>query len=295
MGCAAVRTTRGFSGKALFVVCAWGVSFVATRMALETLTPVALVATRTIIGSAVLVAIARFRGTRVLPPREALAPCLILGVIVAVHLLIQTSGLAYTSAINTAWIIGFIPVCIAIGARIFLQHRLEGIGWLGVAVATGGVLLLTMQEMPNFAHARLGDLLVLASCVTWTAYTLLSVKPVARHGALSMTVVPMMIAAVVLAGACVIGGRILCGVPTLQSVSAIVFLSIICSGVAYLLWFSAVREHGPARTGAYIYLEPFVTLVVAWVTLGEPITPRTMVGGCFVLLGVHFVTRGSRH
>jgi drug/metabolite transporter (DMT)-like permease len=45
--------------------------------------------------------------------------------------------------------------------------------------------------------------------------------------------------------------------------AALAFLGVLCSGVAYLLWFRAVGGIGPARTGSYLYLEPFVKLAVA--------------------------------
>jgi drug/metabolite transporter (DMT)-like permease len=280
---------RLWSGKALLVVSAWGASFVATRMALAVLTPFALVAIRLAIGGGLLVALGRLQGRPVLPPREGRAAALLLGLVVAVHLLIQAVGLRYTSAVSTGWIVGFIPVTIALGARLFLGQRLGAVGWLGVAVATTGVLLVTARPPAELAQAHLGDLLQLVSCVTWTAYTLLAVRPVARHGSLVMTATPMLVAAGVVGLGAAADRRLLVAPPTLPAVVAVAFLAVVCSGVAYLLWLSALDEIGPARTGVYLYLEPFVTLATAAALLGERVTPLAVAGGCAVLLGVVLV------
>jgi len=186
------------SGAALFAVVAWGASFVATRFALEAFTPFALVALRLTLGVVLLLAVARWQGHRAVPGRGVAGVTVLLGLIVAAHLLIQAIGLGHTTAMNTAWIISFIPVVIAIGARLFLGQRLPALAWAGVAIASLGVLLVTAQEPPDFAHARLGDLLQLGSCFTWAAYTLLAVRPLQRWGSLAMTAGPMAVAAAVL-------------------------------------------------------------------------------------------------
>lgn len=282
------------SGAALFVVAAWGVSFVSTRIALEAFSPLSIVAMRLALGAATLLGVARWGRLRALPGRAAARVTVLLGLIVAAHLLIQAIGLEHTTAMNTAWIIGFIPVVIALGARIFLGQRLPPIAWSGIVVATVGVVLVTAREPPHFSGARLGDVLQIGSCFTWAAYTLVAVRPLQRWGSLPMTTGPITVAAAVLWIATAIDGRILIGEPDLASVGAVVFLGAVCSGIAYLLWMRAVAEIGPARTGVYLYVEPFVTLAVAWAVLGEPVMANAVAGGIAVLGGVALVHRAGR-
>ena len=117
-----------------------------------------------------------------LPARADLGVCTLLGFIVGGHLLIQTYGLQYTSAVNTGWIIALIPITLAIGAHVLHRQRIGGIGWAGVLAGAAGVFLVTMSAPPNFKDARLGDLLQLTSCFTWTVYTLVGSGPVVRNG-----------------------------------------------------------------------------------------------------------------
>lgn len=281
------------SGAALFAVIAWGASFVATRIALEAFTPFALVALRLTLGVVLLLAVARWQRQRAVPGRGAAGVTVLLGLIVAAHLLIQAIGLGHTTAMNSAWIISFIPVVIALGARIFLGQRLPALAWAGVAIASLGVLLVTAQEPPDFANARLGDLLQLGSCFTWAAYTLVAVRPLQRWGSLPMTAAPMAVAAAVLWLAAAADGRLLVAPPHLASMLSIVFLGVLCSGAAFLLWLRAVAAVGPARSGVYLYVEPFVTLALASAMLGEPVLANAVAGGIAVLAGVALVHRAG--
>jgi drug/metabolite transporter (DMT)-like permease len=279
------------SGAALLAVVLWGASFVATRFVLEVFSPLALVAIRLVLGCVVLVIIGRIAGYAVWSDRGGRRVWMVLGCIIAAHLLIQAVGLTYTTAVHTGWIIGFIPVVIALGARIFLGQRLSSGAWLGVAIATCGVLLVTAQRPPDFSQARLGDLLQVLSCFTWAAYTLIAIRPIERHGSLPTTAVPMAVAAAILTAAAAVQGSPMVGHPTAAHITALAFLGVLCSGVAYLLWFGAVGGIGPARTGSYLYLEPFVTLAVAWSVLDEPVTVTAVAGGIVVLFGVWLVNR----
>jgi drug/metabolite transporter (DMT)-like permease len=299
-----MNVLRAVSVKGLLAVVVWGGSFVATRVALEWLHPFSLVAARLAAGVLLLALAVKASGGPLLPARSDWPACTFLGAVLAIHLLGQAYGLLYTSAMNTGWIIGFMPVTIALGAFLLRQQRINGIGWLGVAVGTGGVLLVTLRAPPDFAHARFGDLLQIGSCLTWTVYTLAAVGPNGRNGVLRVTTFGMAIAAVLAALATVVVALLAARVPdapgalagpfTLRSLAALAFLGPVCSGVAYYLWFAAQHDHGPARVGSLLYVEPFVALVTGAAMLHETVTINAVGGGLCVLGGVWLVARGSQ-
>jgi len=270
----------------------WGASFVATRIALESFTPIGLVAVRMVAGTAVLVAAGFVTRRSILPARGDRWIALLLGVILGGHILLQAIGLRYTSAMNAGWIIGFTPIPIALGGWFFLRQRLSPAAWAGLLVATSGVVLIIAATTPGFAEARTGDALQLLSCFTWALYTLAGAGAVARNGALRITV-PAMAASAVLLAAFVPWAGILHRPLTAASALATAFLGLVCSGAGFLLWYAALREHGAARAGSYLYLEPFVTVAVSAALLGEPISGSVVAGGVLVLAGVWAVARGS--
>ncbi len=250
-------------------------------------------AVRLTIGALFLASILRLSGQPLLPSRQDIPRCVFLGVLLAAHLSIQAFGLKYTTIINTGWIIGVIPVTIAVGAQITGQQRLNPRGWIGVAVATFGILLVTTTELPDFRQARFGDLLQFGSCLTWTVYTLAGAAPVERNGALRVIAFVMVVAAIV-AGLAAAGTTTMCGPLNKEVVISMFFLGLACSGLAYVFWFQAIRRSGPTAVGTVLYLEPFITLAAGVLILSEPAPARTLAGGLFVLFGIRFVGKGVR-
>jgi len=71
----------------------------------------------------------------------------------------------------------------------------------------------------------------------------------------------------------------------------ILFLGVCCSGLAYLFWYAALEERDSSTVGVYLYLEPFVTLIGAYLFLDEGIHWITLMGGGMILSGVFLTTR----
>jgi drug/metabolite transporter (DMT)-like permease len=76
-----------------------------------------------------------------------------------------------------------------------------------------------------------------------------------------------------------------------STVSILTWLSIFYSaifalGIAYTIWYAAVRQIGSARTSAYSNVIPVVAMATAVVFLGEPLTATQAIGAATVLVGV---------
>ena len=72
---------------------------------------------------------------------------------------------------------------------------------------------------------------------------------------------------------------------------AILFLGVLCSGIAYIFWYDALKFLPVAQTGAFLYLEPVVTVIVAALVIKESILLATLLGGIIILIGVWLVNR----
>jgi drug/metabolite transporter (DMT)-like permease len=277
-------------GWGLLATLFWGLSFVGVRIALKGLTPFGLVWMRLSIGAGVLYCLLVASGGKVLPHREDRARCLLLGLIVSIHLSLQAAAMELTSATRAGWIVSFIPVVVALSARVFQGQRLSLGGWIGAGVATAGVLVLSSFRPAELALAGHGDLLVLVSCFTWAAYTLLSVDAIRRSGALAVTAFAMAVAILPAAAVALVKGS-WHAAPTLRTVLALAFLGALASGIAFWAFARSIQAIGPQRTSALLYIQPFVTLAGSALMLSEPITPVAIAGGVLVLLGVWRVQR----
>jgi drug/metabolite transporter (DMT)-like permease len=72
---------------------------------------------------------------------------------------------------------------------------------------------------------------------------------------------------------------------------AIVFLGVFCSGIAYIFWYGALKVLPVAQTGAFLYIEPIITVIVAAVVIQEAVSLASLVGGLAILFGVWLVNR----
>src|SRR5882672_1781316 len=132
--------------KAAVAVAVWGASFVATKIALRELTPVALVWARFALGIPVLGLIVL--GRRQLRPVQGrdLAYFLLLGLIgITLHQWLQSNALVTSQATTTGWIVATTPLFIAVLGRIFLGERLGHAGVAGILIAAVGVLLVAAR------------------------------------------------------------------------------------------------------------------------------------------------------
>jgi RarD protein len=278
-------------GRALFATAIWGASFIALRLALDSATPHGVVWMRNLLGALLLFAVLRWQGGAILPQREDRPRVLLLGLLFGVHLLIQAWAVQRTSTMHAGWIVVFIPAVVAVGAWLFLRERMRAIGWVGITVASTGVLVLTATHPAQFADAGTGDLLMFLSTFTWAAYTLLSMAPARRSGGLRISASALLIAALPNLAMALFSGSFHAA-PQDTSVAALLFLGVLASGVALWLFTDAVAALGPERSSAFQYVQPLVTVAAAAALLDEELTGEQLVAGPLILLGVWLVQRG---
>jgi len=284
----------------LLAVVFWGISFVATKAVLREVSPVALVFTRFLLGALLLLAVLAARGAPLVPPRDTWGPLALMGFVgVFVHQMLQSTGLVTTSALNTGWLIGLVPIWSAILATLFLRERFGPGKAVGLAIGFAGALLVVTRgrlsrDVLGLPSTR-GDLLVLASTVNWAIYSVLGHGTIRRLGPARATAGIMTLGCVMLAVPFVATAAWR-EYPALTSTGwgAIAFLGLGCSGLGYLFWYGALEKLEATRVAAYLYLEPLVTMLAAAWLLREPITATTVGGGLLVLAGVMVVQRSGR-
>ncbi len=281
---------RSIPWPALCAMVLWGASFVAVAEALKNFPPFTLVALRLVLGSLLLLLVLALRGRGFLPSRADLVRCVLLGLLLGAHVAIQAHGLVYTSASHSGWIVAFTSVAIALGAHLSGKERLARGGWWGVCAAFLGVWFVTFEDVRALDRSEVGDWIQFSSCFTWATYTLLGADVVARNGALRVTTFAMTVAAAVFIPIALLQSP---ASPEIEprSIVAVVFLGIFASGIGSTLWFHSLDRFGSQRSAVVLYLQPFVTLLLAAAILHEPVKAVAFLGGGLVLLGVFLVTR----
>ena len=279
---------------ALGAVAFWGVSFVATKVALREMAPGLLVWVRCALGLGVFTLAARSRGVPLGVPREHRLYLGVMGFLgIPFHLMIQTLWLRTVAASSTAWIVAVSPALVALLGWAFLRERLSWRGAGGIALAMGGVLLVAGGG--GSGGWGLGDALVFLSAWNWAVFCVAS-----RRGLRALAPAHLGWAIQVCGWIASFPLLLLpgCGLGALGALSpqgwgSVLFLGLGCSGLAYALWYDALRELPVAQAGAFQYLQPLLAGGAGWLLLGERPTGALLAGGAAILTGIVLLGRSS--
>lgn len=282
--------------KPLLAVTFWGASFIATKTALGQLTPRNIILIRLLLGTSFLFIIALFTKRNFRIKWKSLSSIFILALIATFHLWIQVTGLKFTTATNTGWIIGVTPVFMAILGLIFFREKLNLLQISGIAVSFFGLLLLISKGNINglgiISHK--GDFLVLASAVTWSIYSIVNKKITLEYSPF-MTILFLFLLMITIILPFNINKELINSINhlALKVWASVIFLGIFCSGISYVLWAQALKELAASKVGVFLYFEPFVTVFAAWLILNEKITVLIMLSGIIITTGVFLVNRNK--
>jgi drug/metabolite transporter (DMT)-like permease len=284
--------------EALFAVIVWGASFVATKVAIQSgLKPDAIVWLRFAIGVIILGAAVAVNRQFRLPDKKDWSYFALLGFIgITFHQWLQSTGLVTTQATTTGWIVSTIPVFMALLGWLVLKESLRWLQWAGILLSAFGVLMVvTHGNLSTLVTGKLGtvgDLLILISAPNWAIFSVLSRRGLNKYPATLMMFYVMTfgwIFSSILFFAT--GGPAQIGPVSGAGWVSIAFLGIFCSGLAYVFWYDALQVLPVAQTGAFLYFEPLVTVIVAVFFLSEDITLAVVLGGAIILAGVWMVNR----
>jgi drug/metabolite transporter (DMT)-like permease len=186
-----------------------------------------------------------------------------------------------------------IPAMTALVAVVWLRERASALRWFGIALSVAGVALVFSNVPDSGARsALLGNALMFLTVVCWGVYT-----SIAKRSADGPDPV------IVTAGIAVIGAIVLLPLAVTEIVAggmprvgvagwlAVIYLGAGASGLAYLLYNSALQHMDASEVGAYTNLIPIVGVILGIVVLDEPVSARAIAGGCIVLLGVWLTGR----
>lgn len=272
----------------------WGASFIATKYLLDELTPEAIISLRLILAIILLSLIALYTKKDFTINLKSHLWILLLALIAVFHLWIQITGLKFTTAANTGWIIGTAPIFMALLGLIFFKEKLTAVKITGIVIAMLGLLLLVGKgDITNIDLIKnKGDLLVLSSSFTWGIYSMIN-KKVSLNYSPMMTILYLFIMMAVIIIPFNFNSKTFNSVVHLSTIGwiSILFLGLLCSGAAYVIWAYALRDMESAKVGAFLYFEPFVTVISAWLFLKEEITLLMLLSGLVITAGVFLVNK----
>jgi len=283
--------------EALFAVIVWGASFIASKVALQELSPTTLVWLRFLMGVVVLGAAVILRRQFSLPAKKEWPYFALLGVLgITFHQWLQSNALQTSEAGTSAWIVSTSPVFMALLGWFLLKESLSWAKTFGILLAFAGVLVVVSKG--DFASVSIGgfgapgDRLMMISSVSWAVFSALSRRGLRSHPASLMMFYVMcfgwLFTSIIFLPT---KGFLEIGSLTFNGWMGVAFLGIFCSGLAYIAWYDALQALTTAQTGVFLYIEPLIAVVVAFFILGEEVRLPSLIGGGVILFGVWLVNR----
>jgi drug/metabolite transporter (DMT)-like permease len=170
------------------------------------------------------------------------------------------------------------------------KHALSRVRLLGLGVGVAGVAALVGLDWAGGTIDPLSVLELLVVAVCYAVAPAMAVRKLAHVP--SMGVVSVSLAAVAVLYLPVTVFSVHGGLPSAKVVGSVLVLALVCTALAFVLFFDLIAEAGPVRATVITFVNPAVAVALGIVVLSEPLTVGTLVGFPLVLLGSYWATRG---
>jgi drug/metabolite transporter (DMT)-like permease len=283
-------TRRGWTLFAAMSVI-WGVPYLFIKIAVEDVEPAVVVFGRTALAGIVLLAVAAHRGVIrttlehwrwVLPfaAIEMLVPWLLL-----THAEVKLpSGL-------TGLLVACVPLAGAVIAFVLGDHHAQApIRLAGIAVGLGGVARLVGRvQNTGGGIPWLAVVQVMIVCLCYATGPFIVSRKLVDVPDLGVVAVALCAAAIAVTPLAIADWP--SSTPPADALWSILGLAVICTGIAFLVFFALIAEIGPNRATLITFVNPAVAIILGAVFLDESITVATLGGFVLVLAGCWLATR----
>ncbi|MDQ3930238.1 MAG: DMT family transporter [Chloroflexota bacterium] len=265
------------------VTLIWGSTFVLVKDTVEQVPVMTFLAARFAVGGLVLAsAVLLLRKWRGLTLRE-LGWGGIIGAALWAGYAFQTLGLQGTTASKAGFITGLSVVLVPVLGLFLLRHRPGTWAWLGIALATSGLALLSLRLDERLEVSR-GDLLVLGCAAAFATHIVLIAR-VPWADPLRLTTVQVIIAGLLNALSAVLFGQQVSQMS--QEVwASVLFLGIAATALAFVVQVSVQRFTTATHTALIFTLEPVFAAIFGWWLDGDVLMLSGWAGAALILTGM---------
>ncbi|KQR55579.1 DMT family transporter [Acidovorax sp. Leaf160] len=180
-----------------------------------------------------------------------------------------------------------VPLFGALVAWVWLGDRITRLRWLGLGLGFVGVALLAWRAPAGAGFKTAHAAWAMAACLLASLCYAVAASFARRH----LQGVPPLVTAT----GSQLGATLGLAVPAIwfwpaqmpgpRAWAAVVAIAVLCTGIAYILYFRLIARAGPSRALAVTFLAPVFALLYGALFLGEAVTPWMLGCGVVIICG----------
>lgn len=203
-------------------------------------------------------------------------------------------AIRYTTPANAALLYGMTPA-IVLTISIFIgRERLVAKRLIGVVIAFMGVILVIFEKgLKIDADYTRGNIIIFIAVMAWALYTVYGRDMILKYGAFKAGSVTMVLGTVLYFPVGITETvQFSYGTLNLYHWAGILYLAVMTSIFAYLLWYYALGRIEASRVTIFMNLQPVFTTILSVIVIGQSLSLLFIAGGVMVLGGVFISQRG---
>src|SRR3954467_8366429 len=265
----------------------WGLPYLMIRVAVRELAPVTLVFCRTALGALLLLPFALGR-SELMPAFRRWWPLLAYSVIeVAVPWILLSDAETKLTSSLTGLLIAAVPLVGAVIVGLTGDRERQGRRrWLGLSIGIVGVAALVGLDVSGVGLVPLLEGFGVAVC--YASGPIILSRHLSGVPAMGVVTASLLISAVIYAPLAVFNWP--AERPSSHVIWSVIGLAVICTALAFLVFFALIAEVGPVRATVITYVNPAVAAVLGVTILDEQLTLGMIVGFALILTGCVLAT-----
>jgi drug/metabolite transporter (DMT)-like permease len=269
----------------------WGMPYLFIKLAVEEMSPSVVAWSRLALAAAVLLPVAwKLGALRGLGERWRILT-LFAAVEMAVPWPLIGYGEVHISSSFAAILIAAVPLFVAlIALRFDHSERPTRTRLAGMLIGLAGVAALVGIDVGGHSDELLGSLAVLVAAFCYAVGPMIVKRRLSDVDPLGPVAASLAIATVLVTPFAL--ADVPDSTPSVEALSSIVVLGLVCSALAFLFFFRLIAEIGPSRATIITYINPVVALALGVAILDESVTTGVVVGLLLILAGSWLSTDG---
>ncbi|HZU68927.1 MAG TPA: EamA family transporter [Ktedonobacteraceae bacterium] len=263
----------------------WGIPYLFIKIALQELDPSVVVFARVGIAAIVLLPLAARRGGLRQFRKKWYVVAALACIQIAAPFLLISAGEQHIASSLTSLLIAADPLLVALFAlRLDHSERVTGLRLVGLFIGIAGVITLLGFDVGGDKQRLLGAILVLLATACYALSVLLVKRPtIAALPRLGVVAVMCTTSTIVVSPLALthLPGKI----PDTEVIASLLVLGVICTALAYMIYFALIAEVGASRATVITYVNPAVAVLLGVILLGEPLNAAIIVGFLLIIAG----------